>query len=360
MSLAFNKGPRVEHIVRGQSGVAGEVSKLRADVADAFDVVEVGSIHMMKFTGPSSGLVLANGIKTAFASSATPVTLVGTDFDGVLAPSTDAAIINTPKKVTLTVAGTGTPADWLGGTVEVTGTDSDGNVLVEDVVSAAGAGTATTVNYFATVTQVALPAATSTGASLTLGVAADTASIASLASDTVAQVIDGTDNTKFNRARQGNRALRYARRISFIFNSDASWLATTIVVRGRDARGNQISSNIAVANGGGTTVTTDKFFKSIERISIPAQGGTAGTVSVAPFETSLGLDLDPISNVEAVAVVREASRADSASAWSVPTAGAVDDSSIANAGPYGAYTPDSSVPMNGVREYVIAYIPKAA
>jgi hypothetical protein len=360
MSLAFSRGPRVEHIVRGQSGVSGEVSKLRKDVSDAFDVIEVGSIHMMKFTGPSSGLALTAGIKAAFASAATPVTLTGTDFDGVLAPGTGAAIINTPKKVTLIVAGSGTPADWLGGTVEFTGTDSDGNVLVEDVVSAAGAGTTTTTHYFASITQVALPVATSTGASLTLGVAADTASIATFTSDTVAQVIDGTDNTKFNRTRKGNRALRYARRISFIFNSHADWDATTIVVRGRDVRGNQISSNILVANGGGTTVTTDKFFKSIERVTIPAQSGTNGTVAVAPFETSLGLDLDAISDVEAVAVVREASRADSASAWSVPTAGAVDDSSVANALPYGAYTPHSSVPMNGVREYVLTYIPKAA
>jgi len=360
MSLAFTKGPRVEHITRGQSGVAGEVGKVRKDVSDAFDVIEQATPHVMRRVGPSTGLVLANGIKLQFASTASPTTLVNTDFDGVLAPGTGPAIINTPKKVTFTVGGGGTPANWLGGVVEITGTDADGHALVEDITTAAGAGTTTTLNYFATVTQVTLPAASGTAAQLTLGVAADTASIASLTSNTVAQVIDGTDNTKWNRSRRGNRPAKYARRISFIFNSDASWISTTIVVRGRDVRGKTITSNIAVPNGGGSTVSTDKFFLTVERITIPAQGNTTGTCAVAPLETELGLAMDPISDVEAVAVLREASRADANSAWSVPTAGVVDDSSIANAGPYGRYIPDSSIPINGVREYVLVYIPKSA
>lgn len=356
MSLAFNKGPRVEHLVRGQSGVAGEVSKLRKDIGDAFDVLEQGNIFVFQLDGPSTGLVDADGIKTSAASVAAPTTYVGTDFDGVLAPGTGDAILRSPKKVTLTIGGTG--GDWPGGTVSVIGTDVNGDPLSEDVTSAAGTGVTTTVNYFATVSQVELPAASGTAATTALGVAADTAAIASLVSTAEAQIIDGADPTSWNMARIGNRTMTPARRISFTFNSDASWITSTMVVRGRDARGEQISSNIAVPNGGGSTVTTDKFFASIERITIPAQGSTAGTCAVGPLENAFGVPVDPISDVEAVAVIREASRANDASAWAVPSAGALNDSAVANAGPYGSYIPATAA--DGVRDYVIAYIPKAA
>jgi hypothetical protein len=359
MSLAFRSGPRLEHLVRGQSGLAGEVGKLRRDVADAFDTVQAGGINLARFDAPSAAVVDADGIKTTFASVAAPVTLTETDFDGALAPSSGPALINSPKRVTLTVGGGGTPAHWLGGDVVVTGTDSDGAALSETVSSAAGAGTTTTVGYFATVTEVELPAASNTGAQLTLGVAADTAAIASFSSASSAQVFDAADvPSVWNRARIGNRALAYPRRISFIFSNHADWDATTITVRGRDAMGEVVTSSVAIPNGGNATVTTDKFFASIERISVPAQSGSGGTCSVGPEGTALGLAIDPISAVEAVAVVREASQANSAAAWAVPAAGAIDDSSVSNAGPYGRYTPDASIPFDGVRSYILAYLPK--
>jgi len=360
MSLAFNKGPRAEHLTRGQSGVPGEVGKLRKDTAAAFDALEKMLPHVMQIVAPASFATLANGIKTTFASVAAPLTLVATDFDGVLAPGTGPAIINAPRKVTLTVGGGGTPANWTGGTVTFVGTDADGHVQSEDVVSAAGAGTTTTTKYFATLTQVQIPTQGGTAAQLTLGVLADTGSIISLASSTSAQVIDGTAASLWNRTRTGNRTMPFGRRISFVFSSAASWITSTITVVGRDIRGKKISETIAVPNGGGSTVTTNKHFVSIESISIPAQGAALGTCQVGPLEGEAGLDLDPISPVEAVALLREASRADGASAWSVPTTGVLDDSSVSTAQPYGAYTPDSSVAMNGVREYVVAYLPKAA
>ncbi len=360
MSLAFNRGPRLEHLVRGQSGVAGEVAKLRKDVGDAFDVMEAGAPVVASFDAPSAAIVDADGIKAAFASAATPVTLTGTDFDGVLAPDTGPALLNSPRRVTLIVAGSGTPADWLGGTVTVIGTDSDGAPLEEDVTSAAGAGTTTTVGYFATVEQVELPAAADVNASLTLGVAADTGAIMSFASSTDAQIFDGADNDLWNRDRIGNREMSCARRITFIFDAQANWDATTGTIRGRDARGEQISETFAIPNGGGT-VSTTKFYKSIERIDIPAQSGSAGTCQVGPLENQLGLPTDPVSDVEAAAVIREISRANDAAAWAVPgTAGAVDDSSVTASGPYGKYTPHSSVVVDGVRDYKVVYVPKAA
>lgn len=359
MSLSFRGGPRLEHIVRGQGGVAGEVGKLRSDVAAAFDALEQSGIHVMRFIGPSTALGAAAGIKAAAASVAAPVTWTGADFDGPLAPGTGDAIINSPKRVRLTVAGA-TPAHWLGGTVTVIGTDSSGAPLEEDVVSAAGAGTTDTVNYFATVEQIELPAASGTGATIAAGTIADAAAIATFTSKTTVQVFDGSDpSSGWNRARIGNRRLAYARRISFVFDGSADWDPTTIVVRGRDAAGNQITSNVSVATS--TTAVTDKFFLEVERYTVPAQTGTGGICTVGPEETSVGLDLDPISNVEAVAVLREASRANSGAAWAVPVAGAVDDSTVTNAGPLGRYVPDAgTVPFDGIREYVLTYLPKTA
>ena len=358
MSLAFRSGPRLEHLVRGQSGLAGEIGKLRRDVAEAFDTVEAGGVSLARFSSPSTGAADADGIKTTFASAAAPVTLDETTFDGALAPGASGpALINSPKQVTLTVGGGGTPADWLGGDVVVTGVDVDGDPLTETVSSAAGAGVTTTTNYFATVTTVELPAAANTGAQLTLGVAADTAAIASFTSATSPQVFDAADvPSVWNRARIGNRTMAYPRRVSFVFSNSADWDATTITVRGRDALGDVITSSVAIPNGGNATVTTDKFFSSIERISVPAQSGTGGTCAVGPEGTSVGLSIDPISDVEAVAVLREVSRASSAVAWTVPAAGAVDDSSVSNSGPYGRYTP--AVAFDGIRSYVLAYLPK--
>lgn len=359
MSTVFRGTPRIEHLVRGAGGLAGEVSKLREDVASAFNQIESLQVSVARFVGPSTGLADADGIKTAFNSAVGPVTLTVADFDGALAPASGPAILNTPKRLRLTVAGTGTPAHWLGGTVTFIGTDSSGAALSEDVTSAAGAGNTDTVGYFATVTQVELPLAGGGAASIVIGSLADTASITTITSSVEAQTLDGIVAGDWNRDRNGNRPLAYPRRINFVFNSDADWLPLTITVRGRDGLGNLITSSILVNNGGGTTVVTDKFFSSIERISVPAMDGAAGTCAVAPEELSVGFLVDPISDVEAAAVLREVSRANSAAAWAVPgTAGVIDDSSITNAAPFGRYLPHSSVPFDGVREYVLAYLPK--
>lgn len=360
MSLSFSPNGRLPHLTRGEGGVSGEVGKLRRDVAAAFDEVEAMGIHLMRFDSPSTALIDADGIKLAVASVAAPTTYTGADFDGALAPGTGPALINSPKRVTVIVAGSGTPADWTGGTITVIGTDVYGDPLEEDVVSAAGAGTTTTVGYFATVEQVELPAAAGTGASLTIGVAADTAPLMTFASSTSAQILDGTDESVWNMARVGNRKQAIARRVSFVFSNNAHWDATTLVLRGRDIRGNQISENIAIPNGGNNTVSSAKFYASIERITVPVQSGGAGTCDVVFVENELGLDMDAISAVEAVCVVREAARADDSAAYAVPTAGAVDPASVTNCAPYGRYTPHSSVVVDGLRDYVLAYIPAAA
>lgn len=357
LSKAFgSKNPARPHLVRGPGGVAGEVADLRQDIDDAFLAMEKGGMIVKYFLSVPTDATDADGIKTTFASAAAPATLTGTDFDGILAPGTGAAIMLPPKRLTLTVGAGGTPAEWTGSNVIFTGTDVDGNALVETVASAAGAGTATTAGYFATLTQVDIVSAQAgTGAQLTLGVLTDAASIASFSSSDVAQILDA--NSEFNRARVGNRAMPHARRISFVFSSHANWDATTITVTGLDALGKKITDTILVANGGGTTVTTAKFFKQVTRIDVPAQSGSSGTCTVGFLNTEIGLDVDVLSSVVAVSVIREGNDPGTG-VWAVPTAGTLATAAASNSAPYGKYTPN--VAPDGVRSYVLAYLPNPA
>jgi hypothetical protein len=357
MSSAFTGQASKEHLVRG-GGLAHEISKLRQDTSDAFNAAEAMSVRVARWEGPSTGLIDANGIVTAGASALTPQTWTAAQFDGALCPTGLGAIINSPKKITFQVTGAGTPAHWVGGaaSVTLTGTDSAGLPLVEELAPAAGAATTTSVNYFATLSQVELIAGGGTGATIVIGVAADLASICNLASSASDQIIDGTVAASWNRDRIGNRALAYPHRLSFVFDAGTAWSGQTVTVRGRDALGVQITSTfLATAS---QTRITDKFFSSIERITLPGSAGTAGTCTVCPYELSIGLSLDPLNAVFASTVLKELSRASSLGSWADPTDGAIADAVASNAGPYGSYTPHTSVPFDGVREFLVAYIPK--
>lgn len=353
LSKAFgSKSPARPHLVVGPGGQANEIEKLRSDVDEAFLSLEKGGVIVKYFTQVPTDAVDADGIKTTFVSSVAPVVLTGTDFDGILAPGTGSALIKSPKRVTLTVDGGGTPAHWTGGDLVFTGKDVDGKALSETVASGAGAGTTTTVNYFAQLDSVSIPAQGGALAQLTLGVAADAANIASLVASTSAQILD--TNAEFNRARVGNRPMPYGRRISFIFGASADWITSNITIEGLDVRGKRISETIAVPNGGGGTVNTTKFYAQVLKISIPAQGGSVGTATVGFLNTELGVDVNPLSDVEAVAVIREANDPGTG-VWAVPAAGALDPESVTNADPYGRYIPATA--PDGIRSYVIAYLP---
>lgn len=355
-SLLFgSKGPTKPHLAVGSGGLSGEINDLRADVDDFATALEKSGLRAKFFLNVATDAADADGIKAAFASAASPVTLGASDFDGVLAPGSAVATMRAPKRVTITVAGTGTPANWTGGAVVVTGTDVDGAALVETLTSAAGAGTTTSVGFFKTVTSVAIPAQGGTGASVELGVAADTASIASLTASLTAQLIDA--NSEFNRARIGNRAMAHPRRISFVFSNSADWISSNITLRGLDARGKPITETIAVPAGGNTTVSSSKFYSQVTSIAVPIQGGATGTCSVGFLNTELGLDVDPLSSVVAVSVVREGSEPGTG-VWAVPTAGTVAIASTSNSGPYGKYTPNSA--PDGARSYVLVYLPNPA
>jgi hypothetical protein len=353
LSKAFGKKSFDKpHLVRSPGGLANEIKKVRRDVDAAFFSLEKGGVIVKFFTQVPTNVVNANGIKTTFASSTSSVVLTGTDFDGILAPGTGSALIKSPKRVTLTVSSDGTPAHWTGGNLVFTGADIDGKAISETVASSAGAGTTTTVNYFARLDSVSIPAQGGTLAQLTLGVAADDANIASLVASTSAQILD--TNAEFNRARVGNRPMPYGRRISFIFGASADWITSNITIEGLDVLGKRISETIAVPNGGNGTVNTTKFYAQVLKISVPAQGGNTGTATVGFLNAELGLDVNPLSDVEAVCVIREANDPGTG-VWAVPSAGAVDPKSVTNSEPYGRYIPN--VAPDGIRSYVIAYLP---
>jgi len=121
-------------------------------------------------TYAAGGLVVANGIKTSFATVAAPVTLVPADFNGasVLAGGTG-HIAGLPRSLTITrsnSAGQFSTADivitgWFGGKqVGETITPANAN----------GNDTLRTTNAFERIDSIALPAQGGTGGTFTIGV----------------------------------------------------------------------------------------------------------------------------------------------------------------------------------------------
>lgn len=336
-SLGSRTARRPHLIASGKGGLAGEIGKLRTDVDDALLSLESASpiAALAGYIIPIQA-VDADGIMTAQASAAAPQTFTGAQFDGILAPGSGDAEIHCPKRMTIVIAG-GTPAHWLGGTVVITGTDVNGIAQVENLTVAAGAGTTTSTNRFATISSVACPASGGVDATIGLGVAAETGCIASGGSTTGVQTLDV--DAEFNRTMIGNREMGIARALALVLNNHADWDATNMVVSGFDINGDAISETIAIPNGGNTTVNGTKFFAQVTSISIPAQSGTNGTWALGIRDTILGLPVLKADGVIAAVGIKELTRADDATAWSAAAAGTVTDA--ASALPNGSYTPNT-------------------
>lgn len=347
--------PKVPHLVQAGGGLKAEIGLLREQIEEAFVAAETeldgtNPCVFQSLVTPIQALD-ADGIMTAQASAAAPQTFDGTTFDGILAVGTGAAVIKVPKRMTIVIAGTG--ASWLGGTVSITGKDADGAAQTEDLVVAAGAGTTTGVKYWSEISEVVCPASTDDQATIGLGVAAEVACIANGASSASAQLIDA--NNEFNRDRVGNRVFDGpARALALVLSSHANWDATTAVVTGIDENDDVITENFSIPNNGNATVDGVKFFKQVTSIAIPAQSGTAGTWSLGIRDTILGLPKKVINAALAVAVIREASRADTATAWSDPTDGTI--TAPASALPNGSYTPHGSAAPDGARGHLLVYV----
>lgn len=352
MSTSFNYAPKIPHLVGGH-GVKGEIGQLADAVEAGFEAVETlvagGPGRLYSAITPIQALD-ADGIMTAQASAMTEQTFDGTDFDGILATGTGAAIIKVPKRMTIVVGGT--VADFLGGTVSITGKDADGAAQTEDLVVAAGGGTTTGIKYFSEISEVVVPASASADATIGLGVAAETGCIANGASALTAQLID--TNAEFNRNRVGNRTMEVARALALVLSNNAHWDLTTIVVTGLDINGDVISEDFAVPDAGNTTVNGTKFFAQVTSIAIPAQSGAGGTWALGIRDGILGLPNKMLNGAFAVVLVKEASRPDTASAWVDPTDGAI--TAPATALPNGSYTPHATAVPDGARGHMFLYL----
>lgn len=78
----------------------------------------------------------------------------------------------------------------------------------------------------------------------------------------------------------GYRTMSAARHITLVLSSHADWDATTATLTGKDIDGNTITESLVIPNGGNTTLTSTKRYRSVTSLSIPVQAGTGGTFTV--------------------------------------------------------------------------------
>ena len=100
--------------------------------------------------------------------------------------------------------------------------------------------------------------------------------VATLASTTGIQTLTGATLD----GATGDDVMSVPRFITFIFDASADWDATTAVLTGIDGNGVVQTENIAIPNGGATTVTSTGKYLRVTSIVIPAQSGTGGTATV--------------------------------------------------------------------------------
>lgn len=344
---------RRPHLVRPGGGISGEVNDLRNDVDDAFEALEANSIAALMVDIADAQAGDADGIMTAQASAATAQVFTATNFDGLLAPGTGPAIIRCPKRIQIVIAGA-TPAHFLGGTVTLVGKDADGLAQTEALTVAAGAGTTNGTKFFSELSSASFPASSGTGATIQLGVTAQTDCIANGTSG-----VDGVDlniDSEFNRNRIGNRVMPVARAVALVLSSSTDFNAGSMTVYGEDSNGDAINEVLTIPDNGNTTVNGTKFFKRITRVvKTGGDAGGGGTWQLGIRDAILGLPRKMANGAMAAVGVKEASRADTATAWTAPTAGTL--TAPASALPNGSYTPNSA--PDGARGYILAYLPEA-
>lgn len=104
----------------------------------------------------------------------------------------------------------------------------------------------------------------------------DDAIITNIASAAAPQVLQGV---ALNGVL-GGAELSPPRNVTLLLSNHADWDATVAVVAGLDKNGRVQTENLAIPNGGNTTVTGVKVFSKITSITIPAQAGAGGTAKL--------------------------------------------------------------------------------
>lgn len=78
----------------------------------------------------------------------------------------------------------------------------------------------------------------------------------------------------------GGLEMQPPRKITLTLSNHANWDLTTAVLRGVNQNGQIVTENLAIPDGGNTTVTSTGYFMSVISLYIPAQSGTSGTFTL--------------------------------------------------------------------------------
>lgn len=101
--------------------------------------------------------------------------------------------------------------------------------------------------------------------------------ITTRASSTSIQTITGTGLNGV----VGGTVMSPARIVTLTTSANAAWLATTATVTGISGlTGQLVTESLAIPAGGGTTVSTTTYFRTVTQVVIPVQASTAGTFTV--------------------------------------------------------------------------------
>lgn len=155
--------PVVGHLLSG-GGLPKEIKDLRADLTTAF--AGMPNLVVEEWVDLEPGTT--NAIKTAVAT----VAATASYSDAALTGAVGGAALSRPRRVTVTTAGV-TPAN-APATALITGLAPDGTtVQTETITVAQTAATATSTKFFSQVTQIDLPAADGTAATLAFGLSSE-------------------------------------------------------------------------------------------------------------------------------------------------------------------------------------------
>lgn len=135
------------------------------------------------------------------------------------------------------------------------------------------------------------------------------------------------------------------RNVTFTASNSTDFNAVSMVVEGTDLHGRVMTETIALTDNGNTTNSGVKCFRTVTRITIPAQGGAGGSYTIG-FGPVMGLS-KPIKSRQAVPVVIKEIAAGSGN----PTAGTFVAADSAS--PNGSYSPNSA--PNATRDYAVLY-----
>jgi len=161
------KGPRLQHLVRGAGGLAGEINDLRADIDEAFGDMESSGGYLVTEEFVDPPLADVDAIKTAEASAAAEQVFVAVDLDGAVGN----AEMVPPRNLSITTTASG---DIDAVDVVITGRvrDRTGALIAqtETITLTADAG-ATDLGAlaFSIVDTITIPAQTGTGGTVAFG-----------------------------------------------------------------------------------------------------------------------------------------------------------------------------------------------